>query len=330
MLPLTAVSLAARGLLETTSNNSDDGVYVCKDGVLTGIPMSVRIVVGVTCVLSMIGAVLIVLSYILIRDIRTKAREILVNLSLMDFMVATANLIGIFINSFTETTISGAPTTSLCLAQASFAMYGTISSVLWTICVAVYVFVRIMLENSKWAQRAVYGFYVICYGVPLIMTLWFSLTGKLGNDDLGGSGWCSLITHDHNGPIPFNVVFGNDMWIYLTIILVPLIFISLHFNIRHQVCCPCLSYFLYIAIRNLSISVYFQAIHVLRAGEGWENYFDSKLVERCSKCGAKTHINPNHLHTAENMELAAGIIGSRSASFLTLWRYSVFSTHGSE
>ncbi len=222
MFPLTVASLAARGLLDSNSSQAD-----CVNGSVNRVPTSVRVVVGVTCLLSMIGAVLIILSYILIRDIRTKAREILVNLSLMDFMAATANLVGIFKTPYHSN--------ELCIAQASFAMYGTISSVLWTICVAVYVFVRITLDNSKMVQRTVYGFYVICYGIPLIMTLWFSLTGKLGTDELGGSGWCTLIVHDSNGPIPFNEVFGNDIWIYLTMILVPLILISLHFYIRHQV-----------------------------------------------------------------------------------------------
>lgn len=233
MLPLTVASLAAGGILEQERNNSNES---CVNGIVYDIPASIRVVVGITCILSIIGAVLIILSYVLIRDIRTKAREILVNLSLMDFMVATANLVGIF-TSPGVTGLKDPVTESLCIVQASFALYGTISSVLWTICVAVYVFVRITLENSKVGQRTVYGFYLICYGIPLIMTLWFSLTGKLGNDKIGGSGWCSIKVKDQI----FNVVFGNDIWIYLTIILVPLIFISLHFYIRHQVC-QCLSY----------------------------------------------------------------------------------------
>ncbi len=220
-------SLAASGSSDSipavqTNSTTDACVYD---------PDSVRVVVGVTCVLSMIGALLIILSYILIRDIRTKAREILVNLSLMDFMAAAANFIGVVTNlSEGKDSIEK----NLCVAQASVAMYSTLSSVMWTICVAVYVFLRIMLENSKVAQRSVYAFYVICYGLPLIMTLWFAFTDKLGVDTYGGSGWCSLKV---NSPEvnTFNVVIGNDIWIYLTIILVPIIFISLHFYLRHQV-----------------------------------------------------------------------------------------------
>ena len=207
--------------------------YACSNGSLNYSPVSVHVVVGVTSVLSMIGALLIILSYILIRDIRTKAREIIVNLSLMDFMAAASNFIGVVSNLARIATADPQNTVinNLCIAQASFALYGTISSILWTICVAVYVFLRILLENSKVAQRAVYGFYVVCYGVPFIMTLWFSLTGKLGVDPYGGSGWCSIKVYDNL----LNPIFGNDIWIYMTIILVPLIFISLHFYLRNQV-----------------------------------------------------------------------------------------------
>ena len=234
MLLSILTSLAARGSVQ--ANNTTD---VCVNGSLAYAPDSIRVVVGVTCILSMIGALLIIFSYILIRDIRTKAREILVNLSLMDFMAAAANFFGVVTN-FSQSenhSVEG----YVCQIQASFAMYGTLSSVLWTICVAVYVFFRIMLENSKVAQRSVYGFYVICYGLPLIMTLWFSLTEKLGGsggdgDTYGGSGWCSLKINGKHGADTFNVVIGNDIWIYLTIILVPLIFISLHFYLRYQVC----------------------------------------------------------------------------------------------
>ncbi len=233
MLLSILTSLAARGRGSVQANNTTD---MCVNGSLAYAPDSIRVVVGVTCILSMIGALLIIFSYILIRDIRTKAREILVNLSLMDFMAAAANFIGV-VTDFSKYENSGSVEGYVCLIQASFAMYGTLSSVLWTICVAVYVFFRIMLENSKVAQRSVYGFYAICYGLPLIMTLWFSLTGKLGGGDTyGGSGWCSLKTNSDHGTNTFNVVIGNDIWIYLTIILVPLIFISLHFYLRYQVC----------------------------------------------------------------------------------------------
>lgn len=226
--------------MTTTSTN---GSY-CEHGLPIRVMPSMRVLVSITCILSMIGAFLIILSYILIKDIRTKAREILVNLSLMDFMAAAANLFGVLVDFDTHLADKSLSHThnfivmnNLCKSQAFFAMYGTISSVLWTICIAVYVFLRIMLEGKNIAQKAVYAFYVICYGLPLGLSLWFVLTGKLGYAPYGGSGWCSVIVYNitSNQRLSFNAVFANDIWIYLTIILVPLIFISLKFFLRYEV-----------------------------------------------------------------------------------------------
>ena len=230
--------------VDLTSTGFSD--QYCVNNTPARVMPSVRAAVGVTCILSMIGAILIILSYVLIRDIRTKAREILVNLSLMDFMTAAANFTGVVVNFDTYLLDPTHPGISdhkyhlmndFCKSQAFFAMYGTVASVLWTICIAVYVFLRIMLDNHNIAQKAVYCCYVVSYGVPLILSLWFVLTGKLGYAPYGGSGWCSVIVYNSttNERYTLNLIFANDIWIYLTIILVPLIFISLKFYLRYEV-----------------------------------------------------------------------------------------------
>ena len=218
----------------------------CINGTPYIVMPSIRVVTGITCILSMLGAVLIILSYILIKELRTKSREILVNLSLMDFMVAAANFTGVVANFdkylVDETHIVYSErkyniVQDLCLTQASFAMYGTHSSILWTIAIAVYIYLMIMYDRAPVARKATYAFYVICYGIPLITTLWFALTGKLGYSRYGGSGWCSLILKDRQTGLykPLTAVFGNDMWIYLTIVLVPVLFLSIHFYLRSEV-----------------------------------------------------------------------------------------------
>lgn len=247
---MSVVGHLARGLVQSLEQSHSGIVNItsssrpphCHNGKLYSVGTDVLVVVGITCVLSMIGASLIVFSYILIPQIRTKAREILLHLSLMDFMAAAANFAGILANFDKYLSRTDLPEAkynainNLCIAQASFAMYGTESSVLWTICMAVYIYLRIMYEGSPVAKRACYAFYAICYGIPLIMTVWFACTDKLGYSSYGGSGWCSVILTDEKGnPTPFRAVIGNDIFIYVTIILVPLIFVSLHFHVRSQV-----------------------------------------------------------------------------------------------
>ena len=121
---------------------------------------------------------------------------------------------------------------NLCLAQAVFSQYGTLSSILWTICLAVYIYICIMIGSKVVAYRSVVVFYVLCYGIPLIYTAWYTATDKLGFDRVGGSGWCSVRTSKDGA---FNVVFGNDIWIYLTMFLVTVIFFSLRYHLKSEV-----------------------------------------------------------------------------------------------
>ena len=215
----------------TTTANISRGA--CQNGILTYIPSSMRIVTGVTCVLSILGSLSIVLSYFLIPSIRTRVREILVHLSLMDFTYALANLIGISVNFDQYHGKNNTAMDVLCKIQGSFAMYGTESSVYWTVCLAVYIYLALMFEGRRFARSSMYGFYVICYGIPLLETVWFAVTGKLGYSKLGGSGWCSLILYGEDGRrLPFNSIFGNDLSIYVTFILILVMFVSLKFRMK--------------------------------------------------------------------------------------------------
>ena len=249
MLFSLAVLAARRGIAshgQTSYYNAvTESHNYCVNGTPVGVPSSVRVVVGITCALSMVGAALIILSYVLIKDIRSKAREILLNLSLMDFVVAAANLIGILINFDDYLYDPGHLSAqryrlldNVCKAQAFFAMYSTISSILWTNCIAVYIFFHIMLEGqTKVARMITNAFYVMSYGLPLIVNLWFVLTGKLGYSEYGSSGWCSVIVYNSatGARYPMTLIFANDIWIYLTLTLVPLIFISLKLYSRYEV-----------------------------------------------------------------------------------------------
>ena len=156
----------------------------------------VRAVVGVVCGLSMIGALLIIFSYICIKDIRTKAREILVNLSVADFGAACSNFIGVNVyfdqyirNCMTVKDVNGTvgPSKSplschtlkdLCTAQAFFAGYFTLVSVLWTLCLSVYIYCLVVHNYRKFHIKVVYFSYVFCWVVPLLVVLWLVFTGE--------------------------------------------------------------------------------------------------------------------------------------------------------
>ena len=84
--------------------------------------------------------------------------------------------------------------------------------------------------------------YVLCYGVPLLLCLWLLLTGRLGYSPKN-TGWCSILIIDHMGrPDVFIAVLGYDVWIYLAIVMVAVLYLAVHQFIRQKV--PCLVLFL--------------------------------------------------------------------------------------
>ena len=68
----------------------------------------------------------------------------------------------------------------LCTAQAAFSVFGTESSILWTIAVAVYLFV---IAFSRWpivAKLLVPVLHITCWGVPFIITVSLGAKQLLG------------------------------------------------------------------------------------------------------------------------------------------------------
>ena len=204
---------------------------------------AVRAVVGVTCGLSIVGATLIVLSYTCFKNLRTKARRILVHLSIMDFGVATANMVGVLVyfDGYYSVISRGngsvslivmppsAEIENLCITQAFFAVYFTLGSILWTICLAIYLYFTLVFYDKKHGQYFERFAYVFSYGLPLLVSLWLVLTEKLGYSPYNSAGWCALILVDpatHKRDI-YTAILGYDLWIYLTLTLVPLVYLSL-------------------------------------------------------------------------------------------------------
>lgn len=211
--------------------------------------VALRTVVGVVCSLSMGGAILIILSYILIKSIRTKTREILVHLSVADFGAACSNFIGVTVyfdpyiraceddhrNSTLGFAISCASLNHLCVSQAVFAAFCTLVSVLWTLCLSVYIYTLIVHHKRGLHAGVVRFSYFFCWGMPLLITLWLVCTDRLGYSPYGGSGWCSLKLQDTpQNEIIFIVIFANDLWIYLTFIMVTVLYLTTHCYLRFQ------------------------------------------------------------------------------------------------
>lgn len=203
-----------------------------------------RILTGLTCLLSICGAVLIIASYVFFKTLRNRARLILVHLSLMDLGVALSNLIGnainfesyyVTINSTCIVFKHHSPSIHhLCETQAFFSHFFTIGSVLWTISLAVYLYCLLMHYRTALASRSLKASYILCYGFPLGICVWLLLSDKFG---FAGQGWCTTLFIDiaTGQPDIFVAVFGYDLWVYFTMTFVPVLYLAVHLYLREKV-----------------------------------------------------------------------------------------------
>ena len=207
-----------------------------------------RAVVGATCVLSMAGSILIVLSYLLFKQLRTRARLILVHLSLMDFGVALANFIGAVVyfdryyyKSQTVSSYHLPKSVSVsCVAQAVVAITSSNSSVFWTVAVAVYLHFKIVTHagaDDRLFKYLMYFFYIFNYGLPILLSIWLLRTERLGFAPYDSSGWCSIIVKRGDEERIDNVagIVGYDLWIYIAILIIPALYISVKVHAKRQV-----------------------------------------------------------------------------------------------
>ena len=212
-------------------------VPLCIDGTLNYTPLYVKVAAALTSVLSMLGSIMIILSYICFKQMRTSARRILLHLSLMDFFVGFANFFGtvvdfnVLINLQNKSVVQSQHrevVEGVCVAQGALALFANTSSILWTIAIAVHIYLSLMQSFAKLAANC---YWIVCYGFSSILTVWFVATGKLGPAPVSGS-WCSVLTTGRDGHI--NVFFGSNMWVYIAFIVVPVVSFSLIAHSKQQ------------------------------------------------------------------------------------------------
>ncbi len=80
---------------------------------------------------------------------------------------------------FTDST-SGPTGKWYCTTQAFFSVFGTDSSILWTIAVAIYMFVIVVPQKPAIAKALIPVFYIVCWGVPAAIAASLAATGLLG------------------------------------------------------------------------------------------------------------------------------------------------------
>ena len=149
----------------------------------------------VSCFASMIGSVLIILTFVLWKDFRTIGRSILVFLAITDFFTALGYMFGaaITLTLGVNQTLYG----RMCVAQSFITSFFPISSFMWTLNLAIYVLAVLVLKKEGRAiWKLLVVFHLAAWGIPLLVCLLGVGFGEFGQGNVSSSltsvDWCFI------------------------------------------------------------------------------------------------------------------------------------------
>ena len=195
-----------------------------------------RVTVLLTCALSIVGSTSIVLSYVCFKNSRSKARQILVHLSIVNLGAGLADLVGGVIYFDLNYEDAGSGNTTACKILASISLYCALSSILWSVTLSAHLY--FVLTDYGYVTRHLILSCVFDYGLPVIFAIWFLSTRRLGyNRHLAT---CGVIYDIEDAARTRRrdivaAVFGNDLLMYTAVVLVTALSVSISTQLRVEV-----------------------------------------------------------------------------------------------
>lgn len=143
--------------------------------------------------ISIISSVLIFITFICLREVRTLTRQIIICITLADFFTALANLCGVLvIGQFEENKVQNQLSVSWCSIQSFVSSTSSLCSFLWTMVLSVALHQVLVNENFDRFARFLPLFHIVCWLLPLIINITALSLKKLGYslNTYGTGGWC--------------------------------------------------------------------------------------------------------------------------------------------
>lgn len=158
-------------------------------GVITG----TKVVTGIACTISIAAACWVITTYVVFKDLRTTARQLLVNLSVADILLAGSHFVGAmanydrflpYYNNMTDRIYASAHD-PLCISQAAVTMFSSIALFLWIMCIAMYMLALTLSASKKILKMMVFVMYIVCWGLPIPIVVTAGAVRSLGFQDTG-------------------------------------------------------------------------------------------------------------------------------------------------
>lgn len=192
------------------------------------------------CVLSILGALVIILTFIRWKDVRTMSRRLLVFISIADFFTAAGNLTGLAFNldqplsegdgNLTRNlTVFEMYHPPFCVTQSFITTTSSLSSFFWTCILAWYLYLSLVHIRPDTFRRPWHFalMHFIGWGIPLACGIAALTKGALGADNKSVSaGWCFITQHDgfsHRQQIIWQLMVGK-LWEILTYVIMIILY----------------------------------------------------------------------------------------------------------
>ena len=186
----------------------------------------------ITAILSVFGSLLILITYNGYKDIQSPTRHIIACLSLADLFTVLANFYGIF-------TKPGGYKEKTCILQSFIGGGAAMSSYLWTMVLAIYLYVGLVKDNSEILEKLLHPwFHLLCWLLPLGINIVALSMNKLGNgSDRISSGWCWIkisSKKDRLDQLTWMIIDGEGILV-LTLIVIFILYISIKIHLKKKV-----------------------------------------------------------------------------------------------
>ncbi|XP_004596184.2 G-protein coupled receptor 157 [Ochotona princeps] len=178
---------------------------------------SERVVVLLSCALSALGSGLLVATHALWPDLRSRARRLLLFLSLADLLSAVSYFYGVLQNF-------AGPSWD-CVLQGALSTFANTSSFFWTVAVALYLYLSIVHgAHASRPDHLFWTFHVVSWGVPLAITVAAVTLKKIGYDASDVSvGWCWIDLQAEDRVLW--MLLTGKLWEMLAYVTLPLLYL---------------------------------------------------------------------------------------------------------
>ena len=151
-----------------------------------------------SCIASMIGSILMIIPFVMWKDVRSGLRTIVTYLAVADFFTAFGYTIAsfnyiVYQNNKNNDYVDACNDFSIvCQIQAYISSWASLSSFWWTAILAFYLYSTITKGNANILNKYFPAFHVFVWGSPILVMLPLLITGSLGYSLFSAGGWCFI------------------------------------------------------------------------------------------------------------------------------------------